>query len=203
MSESTKKYYVHPTAIIEEDVEIGEGTRIWHFVHVRKGSRIGRNCNIGKDVYIDAGVKIGNNVKIQNFVSVYRGVTLEDDVFVGPHATFTNDIYPRSFNVEWEVIPTIVRRGASIGANATIICGVTIGEYAMVGAGAVVTKDVPPHGLVLGNPARLVGFVCFCGKPLKEKDKVKEESKVVVYKCERCGKEVEIPLELYKQIMKT
>ncbi|MEM4824161.1 MAG: acyltransferase, partial [Zestosphaera sp.] len=133
----------------------------------------------------------------------YRGVTLEDEVFVGPHATFTNDIYQRSFNVEWEVIPTIVRRGASIGANATIICGVTIGEYAMVGAGAVVTKDVPPHGLVLGNPARLVGFVCFCGKPLKEKDKVKEESKVVVYKCERCGKEVEIPLELYKQVMKT
>lgn len=203
MSESTKKYYVHPTAIIEEDVEIGEGTRIWHFVHVRRGARIGRNCNIGKDVYIDAGVKIGNNVKIQNFVSVYRGVTLEDDVFVGPHATFTNDIYPRSFSAEWEVIPTIVKKGASIGANATIICGVTIGEYAMVGAGAVVTKDVPPHGLVVGNPAKLVGFVCFCGKPLKEKEKAREEVNAVVYRCERCGSEVGIPIEQYKQVIKT
>ncbi len=199
MSESTRKYYVHPTAVIEEDVEIGEGTRIWHFVHVRRGARIGRSCNIGKDVYIDAGVRIGNNVKIQNFVSVYRGVTLEDDVFVGPHATFTNDIYPRSFNVDWEAIPTVVRKGASIGANATIICGVTIGEYAMVGAGAVVTRDVPPHGLVVGNPARLVGFVCFCGKPLKEEEKV-EEGEVVVYKCGECGRVIEVPLEHHKLV---
>lgn len=201
MSNSTKKYYVHPTAVIEEDVEIGDGTRIWHFVHVRKGAKIGRNCNIGKDVYIDTGVRIGNNVKIQNFVSVYRGVTLEDDVFVGPHATFTNDIYPRSFNKEWEVIPTVVKRGASIGANATIICGVTIGEYAMVGAGAVVTRDVPPHGLVVGNPARLVGFVCFCGKPLKEEEKISEDDKVT-YKCRKCGKVVEIPLDQYRQATK-
>ncbi|MEO3993871.1 MAG: acyltransferase [Desulfurococcaceae archaeon TW002] len=202
MSESVRKYYVHPTAIIEEDVEIGEGTRIWHFVHVRRGARIGRDCNIGKDVYIDAGVKIGNNVKIQNFVSVYRGVTLEDDVFVGPHATFTNDIYPRSFSVDWEVIPTVVKRGASIGANATIVCGVTIGEYAMVGAGAVVTRDVPPHGLVVGNPARLVGFVCFCGKPLREEEKVRE-GEVVLYKCGKCGRVVGIPLEHYRLVVRT
>jgi acetyltransferase-like isoleucine patch superfamily enzyme len=200
---SKPTYYVHPTAVIEEDVEIGEGTRIWHFVHVRKGARIGKNCNIGKDVYIDAGVRIGNNVKIQNFVSVYRGVTLEDDVFVGPHATFTNDIYPRSFNADWEIVPTLVKRGASIGANATIICGVTIGEYAMIGAGAVVTKDVPPHGLVVGNPARLVGFVCYCGKPLKEKEKMREDERTVIYKCEKCGRMVEIPAELHKQITKT
>lgn len=201
MSGSARKFYVHPTAVIEEDVEIGEGTKIWHFVHVRRGARIGRGCNIGKDVYIDAGVRIGNNVKIQNFVSVYRGVTLEDDVFVGPHATFTNDIYPRSFSMDWEVIPTVVRRGASIGANATIVCGVTIGEYAMVGAGAVVTKDVPPHGLVVGNPARLVGFVCFCGKPLRDEEKVRE-GEVVVYKCGKCGRLVEIPLEHHRLVVR-
>ncbi|MCD6323492.1 MAG: N-acetyltransferase, partial [Desulfurococcales archaeon] len=113
---------------------------------------------------------MGNNVKIQNFVSVYRGVTVEDDVFLGPHATLTNDLYPRSFNEDWEVVPTLIRRGASIGANATIVAGVTIGEYAMVGAGAVVTKDVPPHALVYGNPARVRGFVCFCGRPLRPED---------------------------------
>ncbi|MEM0105628.1 MAG: acyltransferase [Zestosphaera sp.] len=191
MSDS-RKYYAHPTAIVEEGVEIGENTRIWHFAHIRKGAKIGRNCNIGKDVYIDVGVRIGNNVKIQNFVSVYRGVVLEDDVFVGPHATFTNDLYPRSYNVEWEVVPTLVKKGASIGANATIVCGVTIGEYAMVGAGAVVTKDVVPHGLVVGNPARLVGFVCYCGKPLKEDERYRAEGDLIIYKCSRCGKEVKI-----------
>ncbi|MEM2020936.1 MAG: acyltransferase [Zestosphaera sp.] len=196
MSE-VKKYYIHPTAVVEEGAEIGEGTRIWHFVHVRRGARIGRGCNIGKDVYVDVDVRIGNNVKIQNFVSVYRGVVLEDDVFIGPHATFTNDLYPRSYNTEWEVIPTLVKKGASIGANATIICGVTIGEYAMVGAGAVVTRDVPPHGLVVGNPARLIGFVCYCGKPLKDCEKIEERKGLIVYRCGRCGREVEIPTEHY------
>ncbi|MEM1547037.1 MAG: acyltransferase, partial [Candidatus Methanomethylicia archaeon] len=141
-------YFIHPTAVIEEDVTIGEGSKIWHFVHVRRGAKIGRNCNIGKDVFIDVDVEIGNNVKIQNGVSIYRGVKIEDDVFLGPHMTFTNDLYPRAYNNNWRIIPTIVKKGASIGANATILCGVTIGRYAMVGAGAVVTENVPDFGLV-------------------------------------------------------
>ncbi|MEM2754497.1 MAG: DapH/DapD/GlmU-related protein, partial [Candidatus Methanomethylicia archaeon] len=120
-------YFIHPTAVIEEDVTIGEGSKIWHFVHVRRGAKIGRNCNIGKDVFIDVDVEIGNNVKIQNGVSIYRGVKIEDDVFLGPHMTFTNDLYPRAYNNNWRIIPTIVKKGASIGANATILCGVTIG----------------------------------------------------------------------------
>ena len=196
------KKFIHPTAIVEEDVVIGEGTRIWHFVHVRKGARIGKNCNIGKGVYIDTGVVIGNNVKIQNFVSVYRGVTLEDDVFIGPHATFTNDLFPRSFNKEWKIVPTLVKRGASIGANATIVCGVTIGRYAMVGAGAVVTKNVPDFGLVYGNPARLKGFVCYCGRPLREEDKTREERNYILYKCSSCGRIVKIKREDYERYLK-
>ncbi len=186
-------YFIHSTAIVEEGAEIGEGTRIWHFAHVRSGAKIGRNCNIGKGVYIDAGVEIGDRVKIQNFVSVYRGVKVEDDVFLGPHATLTNDLYPRSFNEDWEVVPTLIKKGASIGANATIVCGVTIGEYAMVGAGAVVTKDVPPHALVYGNPARVRGFVCYCGRPLDLSKPVKEDEEVVAFRCGHCGKEVRIP----------
>lgn len=195
MSESGKSrsYFVHPTAIVEEGAEIGEGTRIWHFAHVRTGAKIGRNCNIGKGVYIDVGVEIGDRVKIQNFVSVYRGVKVEDDVFLGPHATLTNDLYPRSFNEDWEVVPTLIKKGASIGANATIVCGVTIGEYAMVGAGAVVTKDVPPHALVYGNPARVRGFVCYCGRPLDLSKPVKEDEEAVTFRCTHCGKEVRIP----------
>ncbi len=194
-----KEYFIHPTAIVEDGAVIGKGTRIWHFVHVRSGARIGENCNIGKGVYIDVDVEIGNNVKIQNFVSIYRGVKIEDDVFLGPHATFTNDLYPRSYNKDWKVIPTIVKRGASIGANATIVCGVTIGEYAMVGAGAVVTKDVPPHSLVVGNPARLVGFVCYCGRPLKKI--VKETEDGIVFKCKHCGREVFIPRKHYERYL--
>ena len=197
-----KKFFIHPTAVVEEGVEIGEGTRIWHFVHVRKGARIGRNCNIGKGVYIDAGVEIGNNVKIQNFVSVYRGVKVEDDVFLGPHATLTNDLYPRAFNKEWEVIPTLIKKGASIGANATVVCGVTIGEYAMVGAGAVVTKDVPPHGLVLGNPARLKGFVCYCGRPFRREDIEELDEEVVIFRCRYCGRKVAIPRKNYDMLEK-
>ena len=190
---SKDNYYVHPTAIIEKNVTIGEGTKIWHFAHVRTGAKIGRNCNIGKGVYIDAGVEIGDRVKIQNFVSVYRGVKVEDDVFLGPHATLTNDLYPRSFNEDWEVVPTLIKKGASIGANATIVCGVTIGEYAMVGAGAVVTKDVPPHALVYGNPARVRGFVCYCGRPLDLSKPVREDEEAVTFRCGHCGKEVRIP----------
>jgi UDP-2-acetamido-3-amino-2,3-dideoxy-glucuronate N-acetyltransferase len=192
MSESNS-YYVHPTAIVESEA-IGEGTKIWHFAHVRKGSKIGKNCNIGKSAYIDIDAEIKSNVKIQNFVSVYKGVIIEDDVFVGPSATFTNDPYPRAFSWdESHVSATRICRGASIGANATLVCGITVGEYAMIGAGSVVAKDVPPFALVLGNPGRQKGWVCYCGHRLKE-DAMPSSSKTVnaVYKCPACGKIVEI-----------
>ena len=183
-------YYAHPTAIVESQ-DIGEGTKIWHFAHVRSGAKIGRNCNIGKSVYIDIGAEIGNNVKIQNFVSVYKGVAIEDDVFVGPSATFTNDLYPRAFIWDEEhVSATRICRGASIGANATIVCGITVGEYAMIGAGSVVAEDVPPFGLVLGNPGRLRGYVCHCGHR-QEKEETPESGRNV-YRCRACGKQVEI-----------
>ena len=150
---------IHESAIVE-DAEIGEGTKIWHFVHVRKGAKIGKNCNIGKGVYIDTNVEVGDNCKIQNFATVYQGVTIGNDVFVGPHVCFTNDIYPRAaiWN-EDKIVETLVKDGASISANATIIAGITIGKYAMIGAGAVVTKDVPDFALVVGNPAKVVGTV--------------------------------------------
>jgi len=184
--------YAHPTAIVESQ-NIGEGTRIWHFAHVRSGAKIGNNCNIGKSVYIDIGAEIGSNVKIQNFVSVYRGVTIEDDVFVGPSATFTNDLYPRAFIWDEDhVSATRICRGASIGANATIVCGITVGEYAMIGAGSVVAEDVPPFGLVLGNPGRLRGYVCCCGRRLEEKEM--QENGRNIYRCRVCGKQVEIGL---------
>ena len=181
-------YYAHPTAVVESK-DIGDGTRIWHFAHIREGARIGRNCNLGKSVYVDIAAQIGNNVKIQNFVSVYRGVKIEDDVFVGPSVTFTNDLYPRSFSWDDEhVVPTLVCRGASIGANSTIVCGITIGEYAMIGAGSVVTKDVPPNALVLGNAAETAGWVCECGKRLL--DIVQEKEHEIIFKCTSCGKSI-------------
>ncbi|AKG91239.1 Bacterial transferase hexapeptide {six repeats} [Geoglobus ahangari] len=182
--------FIHPTAIVESE-NIGEGTRIWHFVHIREGARVGRNCNIGKGVYIDTEVVIGNNVKIQNFATLYRGVVIEDDVFVGPAVVFTNDLYPRAFIWSDErVVETRVRKGASIGANSTIVCGIEIGEYAMVGAGSVVTRSVPPHALVYGNPARLRGFVCFCGRRLERVVESDDES--LIYECEHCGERVRI-----------
>jgi UDP-2-acetamido-3-amino-2,3-dideoxy-glucuronate N-acetyltransferase len=162
------KYTVHPSAFIDSDVEIGDGTTIWHVSHVMNGSRIGRNCRIGQNVVIGPAARIGEGVKIQNNVSVYRGVTLEDHVFCGPSVVFTNVVNPRSeIDRLAEVRPTLVRRGATLGANCTIVCGVTVGAYAFVGAGAVVVQDVPDYALVVGNPARLAGWRCVCGNPLE------------------------------------
>jgi UDP-2-acetamido-3-amino-2,3-dideoxy-glucuronate N-acetyltransferase len=162
------EYFAHPTACVDEPCEIGAGTKIWHFSHVMKDCKIGPNCNLGQNVNVAPGVRIGRNVKIQNNVSLYTGVELEDDVFCGPSMVFTNVMTPRSHvNRKSEYRKTLVKKGASLGANSTIVCGVTIGEYAFVGAGAVVTKDVAPHALAVGVPARRVGWVCDCGVRLK------------------------------------
>ena len=150
---------IHGTAVVEDGSEIGDGTLVWHHAHVRAGASIGAGCVIGKNVYIDEGVRIGSGCKVQNNVSVYNGVTIGNDVFVGPSVTFTNDRVPRAFNAEWTITPTHVREGASIGANATIVCGVTIGRFAMVAAGATVSRDVADFQLVAGTPARHLGWV--------------------------------------------
>lgn len=159
--------FVHQTAEVEPGVLVGEGTKIWHFCHVRRGAQLGGDCVLGRGVFVDADVKIGDRVKLQNYVTVFHGVTIEDGVFVGPHVCFTNDLLPRAVNpdmspkgaTDWVVSPTLVRAGASIGANSTIVCGTTIGRWAMVGAGSVVTRDVPDYALVVGNPARVIGYV--------------------------------------------
>jgi UDP-2-acetamido-3-amino-2,3-dideoxy-glucuronate N-acetyltransferase len=160
-------YFAHESAYVDDGSEIGEGTKVWHFSHIMSGSRIGRGCNIGQNVVISPGVTIGDNVKIQNNVSVYTGVVLEDDVFCGPSMVFTNVINPRSHvSRKHEYQRTLVGRGASLGANSTIVCGHNIGRYAFIGAGAVVTRDVPDYALVVGNPGRVVGWVCQCGVKL-------------------------------------
>lgn len=163
--------FIHASANVSDRTIIGQNTKIWINAQIRENVEIGRNCIIGKDTYIDYGVKIGNCVKIQNGVSVFNGVTIEDHVFVGPNAAFTNDYYPRAFDVGWQVSETLVKEGASIGANATIVCNTVIGRYAMVGAGSVVTKDVPDYALVVGNPARIIGYVCKCGQRLNDEGK--------------------------------
>ena len=193
MSELTLPYYVHPSAEIDASVKIGAGTRIWHQVQVREDAVIGAGCVISKDVYIDAGVVIGDRVKIQNGVSVYRGVVLDDDAFVGPHASFTNDLMPRAFATDWEVVPTYVHRGAAIGANATIVCGVTLGAYSMVAAGSTVTADVAPHALVIGSPARLVDYICRRGHRMK-KAGYHDHDRLFV--CVQCGEELRISYTL-------
>lgn len=164
-------YFVHPSSYVDEPCEIGAGTRIWHFCHIMAGAHIGERCNLGQNVFVGSGVVIGNNVKIQNNVSVYPGVELEDDVFCGPSCVFTNVINPRSQIVRHsEYRRTLVRRGATIGANATIVCGVTIGRYAFIGAGAVVVSDVPDYALMLGVPARRRGWMSRHGHRLPEPD---------------------------------
>ena len=194
-----KRVYVHPTAVVDKTAVIGDGTKVWHFVHVRENAEIGRECVLGDFVYVGRGVKIGNGVKLENRATVYRGVNIENEVFVGPHVTFTNDPYPRSFSTDWKIVETLVKEGASIGAGAVVVCGVTIGEYAMIGAGSVVTKDIPSHAMAYGNPAEVRGFTCKCGRKLKEE---KKKQKFVLMKCPLCGEKYKIPAENYARIRK-
>lgn len=189
------KAYIHPTAVVEKTATIGEGTKVWHFVHIRENAKIGRECVLGHSVYVGKGVKIGNHVKLENRATIYQGVKIEDNVFVGPHVTFTNDPYPRSSSTDWKIVPTLVKKGASIGAGAVVICGVTIGEHAMIGAGSIVTKDIPPYALAYGNPAKIKGFVCKCGRQLT---KEKERPRDILMKCPICDEKYEIPREDYE-----
>ena len=185
---------IHPTADVAASAIIGPGTSVWNQAQVRDGARIGSNCVLGKNAYVDAGVQIGDGVKIQNNVSVYHGVTIEDGVFVGPHVCFTNDKVPRAINrdgspktdADWVVSPTLVRRGAALGANSTILPGVSIGRWAMVGSGSVVTRDVADYELVVGNPARRIGSACPCGEALRDAD----DGSPFRGNCPRCGDEM-------------
>lgn len=162
-------YFVHESSYVDEGATIGADTKIWHFSHVQAGASIGNNCVLGQNVNVANDVKVGNSCKIQNNVSLYTGVILEDEVFCGPSCVFTNDFMPRAHGSQgWSVTSTFVKKGASIGANATVVCGNSIGEYAMVGAGSVVTRDVLPHALVVGVPAKQIGWVCSCGAKLPE-----------------------------------
>ena len=162
--------FIHPSAHVSPQARIGEGTKVWINVQVRENARVGANCVLSKDVYVDHAVTIGDRCKIQNGVAVYHGVTLGNDVFVGPNAAFTNDRVPRAFNTDWKITPTVVKDGASIGANATIVCGIELGEYCMVAAGAVVTRAVPPYTLVMGNPARPVAQIDKLGNRIQDLD---------------------------------
>lgn len=171
--------FVHESSYVDQDVEIGEGTKVWYFCHIQKGARIGKNCSLGQNVNISNNVKIGNGVKIQNNVAVYEGVEIEDDVFCGPSCVFTNDLTPRAKYPKGHANykRTVIKKGASIGANATIVCGHTVGQWALIGAGAVVTSDVPAHALMLGVPAKWAGWACECGELLKNG-----------LKCAKCGR---------------
>jgi len=193
------KVTVPPTSFVDKTAVIGEGTRVWNFVHVRENAEIGKECVLADYVYVGRAVKIGNNVKLENRATVYQGVTIRDKVFVGPHVTFTNDPYPRSFSTDWKILPTLVKEGASIGAGTVIRCGVTIGEYVLIGAGSVVTEDVPPHALAYGNPARIRGFVCRCSRKLEPEEKKKT---CVLMRCQFCNKEYKIAVEDYARLKK-
>ena len=190
--------YIHPTADVAEDAIIGEDTYIWQNVQIRLQAKIGDNCIIGKGAYIDFGAVVGNKVKIQNYTSVFRGVTIEDGVMVGPHVCFTNDMFPRAVtpkgelmgNEDWELSETTVKYGAGIGAGSTIVCGKTIGKWAIIGAGSVVSSNVPDHALFYGAPARLKGFVCACGEPLVRCTEWTEEKTLT---CSKCTRETFLP----------
>ena len=178
-------YYVHPSAYVDLPCDIGAGTKIWHFSHVMPNARIGEKCILGQNVHVASDVTIGNNVKVQNNVSLYTGAVIEDDVFLGPSCVFTNIVNPRSEIVRRHMYErTLIRKGASVGANATIVCGVEVGEGAMVGAGGVVTKDVEPYELVVGNPARRLGWVCACGSVLARTSGAHPSP----WKCDSCGR---------------
>ena len=186
-------YYVDPTARVDQPTTIGSGSHIWHFSHVMPNCVIGENCNMGQNVHVASGVRIGNNVKIQNNVSLYTGVELEDDVFCGPSMVFTNVTNPRSFvNRKNEYKKTLVQRGASMGANSTIVCGTTIGEYAFIGAGAVVTRDVPAYALMVGSPAKRIGWMCKCGARLQLNEDQAH--------CESCGQHYSLEAKAIKPI---
>jgi len=193
------KVYVDPTAIIDKKVSLGSCTKVWHFVHIMEDAKIGKKCVFADYVYVGKGVNIGNNVKLENRVTVYEGVTIEDNVFVGPHVTFTNDHYPRSFNTDWKILQTLVKEGSSIGAGTVIVCGTTIGEYSLVGAGSVVTKNIPPHALAYGNPARIRGFVCRCGRKLETREKKRSH---VFMECTVCNEKYKISTKDYARIEK-
>lgn len=188
---TNSSFYAHPTAEISPAAQVGTDTRIWSHAQVREHASIGASCNIGKGVYIDAHVTIGSLVKIQNYASVFEGVIIEDGVFVGPHVCFTNDLIPRAITPagklkvadDWQVTSTVVQHGASIGAGSVILCGITIGAFALIGAGSMVTKDVPPHTLVYGNPASLRGYVCRCARKLIN---VREHDNTRTGWCEAC-----------------
>lgn len=185
-------YFAHNTAIIEEEAIIGRGTKIWHFSHIMGGARIGENCNIGQNCFVAKDAVLGDGVKLANNVSVYTYITLEDNVFVGPSAVFTNDINPRALypkGGKW--IPTLVKRGATIGANATIVCGITIGISAFIGAGAVVTKNVPDYAVVIGVPAKPIGWMCECGEKLLFKNSISD--------CKKCGRKYRLEQGICKE----
>jgi acetyltransferase-like isoleucine patch superfamily enzyme len=196
---------IHPTADVSPKAVIGEGSSVWHHAQIRENAKLGQNCVIGKGVFIDFDVCLGDNVKVQNYVSIYHGVTAEDGVFFGPHVCTTNDLQPRAINSDgslkaaddWVLSKTLIKRGAALGANSTIICGITIGEWAMVGSGSVVTRDVPAHGLVYGNPARLHGFVCTCGTRL---EKEAQKGQNILAKCPKCGQQIEISIRDWEKI---
>lgn len=197
-----KDFFVHKTAILEEDIEIGKGTKIWHFAQIRQGTKLGQNCVIGKSVFIDFDSQIGDKVKIQNHAIIYHQALIEDGVFIGPNVCFTNDKIPRAINSDgslksaddWQVSTIKIGRGAAVGGHSVLLPGVSIGQWALVGSGSTVTKDVPDFALVYGNPAEIRDFVCKCGQRLKEA--IYENSEEIIFQCS-CGEKIIIPKEIY------